>query len=458
VIYSLWSLWKHIHFGTEFDLGIFDQSTWLMSRFHLPDGTINGPVILGEHFSPIMVLLAPFYWLWADAKMLLILQAVLIAASIVPVFLYARPRMGRIGAYALALSYALFWPIAAALDYQAHEVMFAPLLIALTILFADRERWRAYWVTLALLLLVKEDMALVVAALGIWLLLRRDYRRGAITLGAGLAWFWIAGYLLIPLFSADGKPVPHWSYTAFGPDLASGLKTIVRYPGLLSHYLTDVPVKVQTLVKLFAPFLLLVAYSPLVVVCIPLVAESLYSSDSSYWGTIHHHWLPIAPVIAMAAADGLRNLVRLARRDGQLKWIGAAVGVVILVANFTLAEKFPLWQITQPGFSMSSNSTEKPRNDAIAKVPGGVSVATNAVMLPHLSDRREIYLLGNVTKKPGCDSRCLPPVTDYVVVKRDEIGWPAPDVANAWLAANAASYDRVFDEGGWEVLRRKGLR
>jgi hypothetical protein len=67
-------------------------------------------------------------------------------------------------------------------------------------------------------------------------------------------------------------------------------------------------------------------------------------------------------------------------------------------------------------------------------------------------------MLGNVTWAPGCDNRCLPPVTDYVVVKRDEIGWPSPDIANAWLAANATSYDRVFFEGGWEVLRRKGLR
>src|SRR4051794_30107910 len=79
VVYSLWAIWKHVHFGTEFDLGIFDQSTWLLSRFHMPDGTINGPTILGEHFSPIMVLAAPFYWFWADAKMLLILQAILFA-------------------------------------------------------------------------------------------------------------------------------------------------------------------------------------------------------------------------------------------------------------------------------------------------------------------------------------------------------------------------------------------
>jgi uncharacterized membrane protein len=453
VVYSLWAIWKHVHFGTEFDLGIFDQSTWLMSRFHLPDGTINGPTVLGEHFSPLLVLAAPFYWFWADAKMLLILQSVLFAASIVPVYLYARPRMGTVGSYALAVAYALFWPIAAAVDYQAHEIMFAPLLIALAILFADRERWRAFWISAGLLLLVKEDMATVVAALGVWLMLRREYKRGAIALAAGLAWFGIAGYLLIPLFNG-GTTVPHWTYTAFGDDPPSAIAKIMRYPGLLTHYLTDDPVKVQTLVKLFAPFLLLVLYSPLVVVCIPIIAESLYSSESVFWGTHLHHWVPIAPVIAMGAADGLRNLLRLARREPQLRWIGGVVGVVILVANFTLAKKFPLWNLTQ-GVSYSVNASEKARYHAIEHVTDGGSVATNAMMLPHLSTRRGIYLLGNPEQHPGCDSRCLPHATDWVVVKRDEIGWPNPDVANAWLAANKDEYRRVFYEDGWEVLRKR---
>src|SRR5689334_5044375 len=94
VAYFLVSLFKHWHFDSSaYDLGIFDQAVWHLSRFERPESSIAGHRnIFGDHFHPIIVLLAPLYWLASTPVTLLAAQAVLLAASIVPVFTFLRSR------------------------------------------------------------------------------------------------------------------------------------------------------------------------------------------------------------------------------------------------------------------------------------------------------------------------------------------------------------------------------
>ena len=95
--YATFSVLNHGHFGTyAYDLGIFDQVMWHYSRFELPETTIVGlPTALGDHLHPVLLLLTPLYWIWADPRMLLGAQAVLLGASVVPVFVFCRDHVGR---------------------------------------------------------------------------------------------------------------------------------------------------------------------------------------------------------------------------------------------------------------------------------------------------------------------------------------------------------------------------
>ena len=50
-------LFKHWHFDTNYDLGIFDQAVWHMSRFEASASSISGHSnILGDYFYPILFL------------------------------------------------------------------------------------------------------------------------------------------------------------------------------------------------------------------------------------------------------------------------------------------------------------------------------------------------------------------------------------------------------------------
>src|SRR5256885_7875857 len=113
--FSAISLFRYVHFGANgFDLGIQDQTVWGYSRLEVIANTVLGvPNLLGDHFNPILMVLAPFYWLWPSAATLLVAQAVLLAGAGIPIYLWAVQRNGPVAGLAVLGSYLLFWGVLA---------------------------------------------------------------------------------------------------------------------------------------------------------------------------------------------------------------------------------------------------------------------------------------------------------------------------------------------------------
>jgi uncharacterized membrane protein len=69
--YTLLVLYQHWHFYTGIDLGVFSQAVFHYSRFEAPSSSIiQCGNLLGDHFHPILIVLAPFYWLFPTAEVL----------------------------------------------------------------------------------------------------------------------------------------------------------------------------------------------------------------------------------------------------------------------------------------------------------------------------------------------------------------------------------------------------
>ena len=59
--YSAYALLKHWHFDSSYDLAIYDQAIWHLSRFERPASSIRSlPNVFGDHFHPIIALFASF--------------------------------------------------------------------------------------------------------------------------------------------------------------------------------------------------------------------------------------------------------------------------------------------------------------------------------------------------------------------------------------------------------------
>ena len=71
--YFTW-LTLRIHHGlgtSSYDLGLYDQGVWLLSRLKAPFVTLMGRNLMGDHTSFILVFLAPLYRIWPSVGILL---------------------------------------------------------------------------------------------------------------------------------------------------------------------------------------------------------------------------------------------------------------------------------------------------------------------------------------------------------------------------------------------------
>jgi uncharacterized membrane protein len=121
------------------------------------------------HFDPILVAWSPLYLLHPGAEAILTLQSFWLGAGVVPVYLLGRTRLeGRVEAAALAVMYALYPALHGANLYEFHSLTLAAPIVLWALWFFERERWRGYAIAMAAALLVREDVSILLAFVGIY--------------------------------------------------------------------------------------------------------------------------------------------------------------------------------------------------------------------------------------------------------------------------------------------------
>ena len=103
IVYCLDSLNLFRRFlASTFNLVIFDQGIRGYAHLTAPvsiargisDGQGAHLELLADHWSPVLALLAPLYWIHDGPATLLVAQGVLFALAIPPLWIYTRRRLG----------------------------------------------------------------------------------------------------------------------------------------------------------------------------------------------------------------------------------------------------------------------------------------------------------------------------------------------------------------------------
>jgi hypothetical protein len=210
--------------ASTFDLVIFDQGIRGYAHLGAPVSIARGVsdgqgahfMLLADHWSPLLALLAPLYWIHDRPATLLVAQGVLFALAIPPLWAYTRRQLGPGAAYFVSVAYALSLPVMEAVIFDFHEVAFVPVLTAVMVERFDKARSPRpplLGVLAAVaLLLVKEDMGLLVAGFGGYLLLTRRRWAGLGFVVGGVAATWAASHLLIPASTGPtASSGPRWA-------------------------------------------------------------------------------------------------------------------------------------------------------------------------------------------------------------------------------------------------------
>lgn len=430
--YALYGLFRHWHYDSSaYDMGIFDQVVWHLSRFEAPASTVRGVsnLLLGDHFFPVVILFAPLYWIRPGPEALIIAQAVLFAASIPLVYVFARGRLPHAPSLALAVAYGCFWGLQRAAAFDVHEAAFAPLAVAAAILAADRRRWTTLWLACGAMVLIKEDLIPLIGTLGIYLLARGERRQGGWLLVASVAALVLVVGIIVPAYN-DGSVYEYRS--AYQP--------ILSRPWTIPATLVTPSTKVVTAVLWFLPFLFVSLASPLSLLVVPFALSRFLSISPNHWGTVFHYSAPIAPIVAMAAADGLARIAGTQRPR-----LVTAIAAACVVASALVPGRQPLWRVLAPTHYRASPA-QAVGDRLVAMVPANASVVAQAAIVPHLTMRQQMYVLTESA-----------PDADYVLMSDALSPWPSASVGELAAmveARRARGYHVIASDHGWTMLHR----
>lgn len=378
VVYSILAVRRHLTFLTAgWDLGIFEQAIRNYASFHAPIVVLKGAGfnLLGDHFHPILVLLAPFYAMFPTPITLLIAQAVLFAVAAWPLVSWASASLGRRAAVAVGLIYGLSFGIASAVGFDFHEIAFAVPLIAFSLSALGRNRMRTAALFALPLVLVKEDLGItVVAVIGALIFLRGARRLGTVVAISGVAATAIEVGLILPL--VNGGAYEYWSRVAGQP--------------ILSVLLSSSGEKIATLLLTVAITGFAALLSPIALVAIPTLMWRFASNDANYWGTDFHYSAVLMPIMVAAMIDGL---VRV--RNRRIVGVRAvpALLVVALAATIGALPSHPLAELVSAELWTASPQASA-ITEALGMIPDGATVSASDNLVPQLTSRDTVTLFG----------------------------------------------------------------
>ncbi|MGI8614912.1 MAG: DUF2079 domain-containing protein [Nocardioidaceae bacterium] len=440
VVYCTMSLARlHRLASQSWDVAIFEQAIRGYAHLSAPIVDVEGPGynFFGDHFSPALAVFAPFYRLFPSAATLLVGQALLIAASVVVVTRLALRRVGTAAGVVIGASYAVSWGVQSAVNFDFHEVALATPLLALAgAAFVERD-WRRVVLFAAPLVLVKEDLALTAATIGLVVALAGGRRYGVGLLLGSIGAFLVETLVVIPAYNPEGV-YNYWPQAGAGPGLLGRLWG-------LPHEMVSPTVKVSTLLLVVAVSALLALRSPWLLVAVPNLVIRFVSDNQNYWSTDWHYSLTTMTVVFVALVDGIAR----ARRRGP-DWLRryavhapAAVGAVALV----LCMQFPFRTLLQPS-TYAGGPRATHAQQVLAMIPDGTSVVTDIGLITPLVAGHTVYWVGRTNASV---------TADYVLLDDSTWGGQPPAVVSyAEQLQPAATYRLVYDAGGFQLAQRVG--
>ena len=445
-----------IHHGlgtSSFDSALYDQGVWLLSRFDSPYVTLMGRNLFGDHASYVLLLMVPLYWVFPAAGTMFFAQSLVIALGAVPVYLVARRRLdsGPL-AVAMAAVYLLHPAVSWTNLENFHPDSFVAVFVGFAIYAALERRWRIYAVSVALALLVKEDVSLVVVPLGVWVALKRDRRFGAITVAASVVLTLLS--MFVVMRGLTGVPTRNTWRIPFGGPWELIETTLTNPTQLLDHLRSDG--RLWYLWQMTIPVALMFLRKPGVAAISFLVLFTNVLSTFWYQYHIQYHYSLIAvPALVIGAVDALgaipRAGVQLPRTPSLVLVMLAAV-----LAAYTWA---PLpWSQIELAYWAPSHPVAEAARDILVEVPSDAVVSAHYRITPHLAHRREIYqfpnpfrivLYGSDVSLEGSRHEVRAERVEYLVLQRDK----SPEDEADWELI-APAFELVEANESWELYRR----
>ena len=402
--FALISLVNHHLFRTHaLDLGMMNHALHSFSEFNANTFTLglteaDEKPFLGTHFSPVMFLYVPVYWLLGNSSLLFIQIAAMLLGGI-GVFRAAQSAgLGdRLSMWAGFHFYAI-WGIYSALEFDFHNnVMGAMLLPWLWHFLAQRRKVSAALV-LTIILACQENMGLwmVFFLLGFLLHERSLFKRESLrfewplivvsALYFGLALGWI-----MPTIAGDSQfaAVSVQRMGRGGWDIA---RNMLSHPlQVVQHLFTcdhpDAPAKVEFhWMMMIAGGWACLRHPQFLCMLIPIYAQKMLSNAPSFWGVGRQYSIEFVPIISLAVVFLASKHRRLFQAIYPLLFVVTLGSTIVKFKerkDFFKRECIDLFYA--PHYETHLDLAVV--RDVLSNIPDDISLSVSSSLAPHLANR-----------------------------------------------------------------------
>lgn len=351
ISFSYLSIAQHQALRTQLrDLGHPMQALWQLTHGDWAM-TLTHPDVgsrLAQHREYIFYLLAPLYYLFPSAELLLVLQSALIGLAGVLIYLLSVEVTKLPWLSFLFAALFLFNPaIHAANLYDFHAITFGCLFVPL-IIYAIEKRWFWLFIVATLLVLsIKEDMALL-AMFIVPFTLKRWGRKPAVILAALSILCWLINWYLLPQLMGWQRASPFWfRYKYLGNSPDELVWNVFTSPALLINRLLE-PIPLQYLLSLLLQIPLAILSPLTLLAALPNAAQNLLDSTNfqSRVTLVYYSAIVITPIF-IASIYGLNKLLNTKRKAG-----------IALLVFFTITQLALSFSLSPAPHSLTSSFSD----------------------------------------------------------------------------------------------------
>jgi uncharacterized membrane protein len=403
------------------------------------------PKYLANHAKFGAYLFLPIYALVPRAETLLVIQSVFIGFGALPFFAFVRRHLPEWMALVLALSYLAYYPLHGASFSEFQALPVAAFFVFSAVWAADVKRYRVLAATIAIALLMREDVAIGIAVFGAFLLLT-GYRPvpGLVIACVAASYFFFLRFYVMEQAGSWWFPNMYKDLWADGEKgFRSVVKTLATNPlFVLSKIIVEK--KILYLLHLLVPLVFLplrrwYLWGALLPGAFLTLLVTNYDPPVTFSFHYVMHW---APYLFLAAALALAAIRKLP--DGVVK--SHAAVAALIASTLVMSYNYGAFPRREGSFKAGFNRIEFTLSDAerarfaefmelVKDVPPDAPLAATEKVGPHLSSRVNFFSM-----------RQGPQTAEYIVGSSRELK----------LSKTRPTLKEALESGRYGVLRRIG--
>lgn len=390
------------HSAATYDFGIFSQMFHYMDKTLIPYTTVERDRLLSHfavHFSPILYILLPFYKILPNPSILLFMQVLIIALGLIPLYKLCKHfKYSNKIIIALSLIYILYPSLIGGCFFYFHENKILITLLLWLFYFIEKGNFKLIALFALLVMLVKEDAAVYIGIIGLYLLFSKKKNiKGLYLIIASVIYF----VVVTTLMKIYGEGIMSGRYENYifnnEGSLITVIINIIKNPTYLFYQLLSLE-KLKFLIYMFVPMAMLpiaIKKPSNIILLFPLVLINIMTNYSYQYNIGYQYTYGSTAFLFYLVILNIKELPNQLIK--KLLIIGVSSSMIFFVATYYKKNLINQY--------INNKDTKQIIDEGLKLIPSNKSIKASTFFVASLWNYEKLYDIEYTDKK-----------TDYIVL------------------------------------------